>query len=304
MKNSKKIIEIKSLAKADKSSQDESRNFLRRSVKINEFIIRYTPESCDTLTEEYAFWKAHVVPSCVPEGDGSKFKCVFCGRKISSACGIRRHYMEQHYEYIPEGIFGSQIIIECVECHITFSRQAHLTSHLLSELHLKNVRLLEVQRVEENLDVNLCRKPSYKHLKTIFFANSLIEENKVNEKQESGQQSDEKQEDQQADEDQQANVSERETSLDSGYASLEKTYELIPRTSTQLSTSSLEKKTNFRTLDASFIKVRDGNTNDKNFFENSKIMTRCKSELFCYIKNKEKNLEKTLSDSFNHNVTI
>jgi len=54
-----------------------------------------------------------VVPSCVQENKGAKFICVYCSKEISSACGIRRHYREQHFDNIPEGVFGSKIIFEC-----------------------------------------------------------------------------------------------------------------------------------------------------------------------------------------------
>ncbi len=141
---------------------EEEEEDLRRTTKINEFVTRYTTLLSDTSSEEYVFWKTHVAPSCVPGKYESIFVCVFCGRQISTASGIRRHYMEQHYAYIPEGIFGAKVIIECKQCDISFARQHHLASHMTSELHLKNVRLLEAQNLRNE--------------RGSFFANSLIVE--------------------------------------------------------------------------------------------------------------------------------
>jgi hypothetical protein len=134
----------KSICPAEMDPED-----FRRQMKLNEFVIRYTPELCDIESEEYVFWKTHVVPSCVPDKKKSKLTCVFCGRQISTTSGIRRHYMEQHYAYIPEGIFGSKVFIECKQCDLKFSRNQHLASHLTSELHHKNLRLLDFQKEED-----------------------------------------------------------------------------------------------------------------------------------------------------------
>jgi hypothetical protein len=96
------------------------------------------------------FWKMQVVQSCVQENKGAKFICVYCSKEISSACGIRRHYREQHFDNIPEGVFGSKIIFECKQCDLMFKRQPHLTNHLLSEMHQKSKRLIERQNSVES----------------------------------------------------------------------------------------------------------------------------------------------------------
>ncbi len=113
---------------------------------MNEFVLRYTSENMETESEQYMFWKTHVVPSCVQENSGAKFTCVFCSKEISSASGIRRHYREQHFDDMPEGIFGSKVILECKQCDIKFNRQPHLVNHLSSELHMKNIKLIERQK--------------------------------------------------------------------------------------------------------------------------------------------------------------
>jgi hypothetical protein len=146
-----------------RSMNEDGQEDLRRQTKISEFVIRYTPELCDLESEEYVFWRTHVVPSCVPGKSQRSFTCVFCGRQISSPAAIRRHYMEQHYAYIPEGIFGTRVRLECEQCGISFARKLHLTSHMSSELHEKCVRqkAFEASRPE---------------VKSSFFANCLAEE--------------------------------------------------------------------------------------------------------------------------------
>jgi hypothetical protein len=140
---------MKVLKKQLKRKQDEDLTF-RRRIKMNEFVLRYTSENMDTESEQYMFWRTHVVPSCVQENSGAKFICVFCSKEISSACGIRRHYREQHYNDMPEGIFGSKIIFECKQCDLKFNRKPHLTNHLQSELHQKSMRLIELQKSVES----------------------------------------------------------------------------------------------------------------------------------------------------------
>ena len=132
-----------------KRKQDEDLTF-RRRIKMNEFVLRYTSENMDTKSMQYMFWKMQVVPSCVQENNGDKFICVFCSKEISSACGIRRHYREQHFDNIPEGVFGSKIIFECKQCDLLFKRQPHFTNHLLSEMHQKSKRLIERQKSDES----------------------------------------------------------------------------------------------------------------------------------------------------------
>ena len=140
---------MKVLKKQLKRKQDEDLTF-RRRIKMNEFVLRYTSENMDTKSMQYMFWKMQVVPSCVQENNGAKFICVFCSKEISSACGIRRHYREQHFDNIPEGVFGSKIIFECKQCDLLFKRQPHFTNHLLSEMHQKSKRLIERQKSDES----------------------------------------------------------------------------------------------------------------------------------------------------------
>ncbi len=273
------------------SQEDMRKEDFRRNIKIKEFVIRYTHENMDTGSEEYGFWETHVVPSCIPDENRSKLTCVFCGRQISSPSVIRRHYMEQHYDYIPEGIFGAKMRIECKQCNISFNRQNHLDNHLLSELHLKNVRMIESKKLEDEKNPGKIDK-DYKSQKTIFFANCLVKENFLEKNcQEEFKASD-------------------HLTLNETLALLENTEAIdnkrIPRTSTKL--SSIFDINETVSLDE--FEKRGDVKPDKEKLNFTKIVVK-KNEVIrtlsfpkCSERNAAKSLDKALSDAFFHNLSF
>ncbi len=134
---------------------------LKLEQKTAKFIQRYTSKTVNIESEKYIHWKNFIVPSCIFENEYSA--CIFCRRKIKSSYAMRRHYNEQHYDEIPDGIFGSKTEYECVKCDFRFARSIHLKQHLTSDFHLKNLQ----------------QDKKVKRLRTTSFSNILESTHKV-----------------------------------------------------------------------------------------------------------------------------
>jgi hypothetical protein len=266
-----------------------SRDEFLRNIKIKEFVNRYTFENMDTGSEEYAFWETHVVPSCIQDQKGSKLTCVFCGRQISSPGVMRRHYMEQHYDYIPDGIFGTKLLIECTQCNISFQRKNHLDTHLLSDLHHKNVRMIESKKLEDVKNPEKIER-DYKSQKTIFFANCLVKENGQKNKGTDEVNSSN-------------NLTLNETlSLLANDEVIENKH--IPRTSTKLSSIFQINETLSQNEDEIGGTVKLENKRLENTTVKKDNVLRTMSFPRCNDKNVVKSLDKALSDVFFHNLSF
>ncbi len=94
-------------------------------------------------------WLCSVAPSCVFRhrstefGQTSFFRCCFpnCATPLSSQFALIRHYREQHYSQIPAGIFGTQVIFNCVACGLQFKREEHLNQHFSSLGHITKMAM-------------------------------------------------------------------------------------------------------------------------------------------------------------------
>lgn len=97
----------------------------------------------------FRIWLCHVAPSCVykhrdaTHGQTAFYKCCFgdCGRPVSSQFALIRHYREQHYTRMPEGIFGELVIFKCDACQINYKRRTHLLQHFQSINHLSKMAM-------------------------------------------------------------------------------------------------------------------------------------------------------------------
>lgn len=95
----------------------------------------------------FRYWLTRIAPSCVykrtiisNEISEKSFVCFICDSKtFKRAPSLIRHYKENHFDMIPKGIFGENIIYQCLECNLDFSRKEYLTIHKQSEKHLKAV---------------------------------------------------------------------------------------------------------------------------------------------------------------------
>ena len=93
-----------------------------------QFIARYSKNLKNTDEIKYAFWEDKVVSSCISKTNG-KYKCVFCDKYLIYASALKRHYCENHFNDIPEGIFGSEPIFSCKNCDLSFKRKHSLHCH-------------------------------------------------------------------------------------------------------------------------------------------------------------------------------
>lgn len=97
----------------------------------------------------FRIWLCYVAPSCVYKhrdatyGQTAFYKCCFsdCGRPVSSQFALIRHYREQHYTRMPEGIFGELVIFKCDACQITYKRRTHLLQHFQSISHISRMAM-------------------------------------------------------------------------------------------------------------------------------------------------------------------
>lgn len=95
-------------------------------------------------------WFCHIAPSCVYKhrdatfGQTPFFKCCFsdCARPVSSQFALIRHYREQHYLRMPEGIFGELVLFKCDVCNLNYKRRSHLLMHFQSINHISRMAML------------------------------------------------------------------------------------------------------------------------------------------------------------------
>jgi hypothetical protein len=97
----KKMLTRKKKDKLNDIPEENPDSFIQ-SIKVKDFISRYTSDIYDITDKEYIFWKENVAPSCV-QNLKNTFTCVFCSKSIKSSAAIIRHYREQHFDYIPNG---------------------------------------------------------------------------------------------------------------------------------------------------------------------------------------------------------
>ncbi len=111
------------------------------------FLVQWRKNDISKEDPLFRKWLTCIAPSCVykqtlntNDTNEKMFVCYFCEAKgfIRSATLIR-HYKENHFEMIPKGIFGENVIFKCVECNLDFTRKEYLTVHKQSEKHLKKV---------------------------------------------------------------------------------------------------------------------------------------------------------------------
>lgn len=110
---------------------------------MNEFIRRYCPEDINTKCPKYKLWVNKIVPSCVVDPTNH---CALCTKRMISTPVLIRHYREQHYDSLPEGIFGSNCQYICLKCDREFTRKDHLSKHLKSAFHLRDLVPVSIKR--------------------------------------------------------------------------------------------------------------------------------------------------------------
>ena len=110
---------------------------------LAKFIINWRTENVPRDDPLLDFWFKNVAPSCVYHQETSKcdeaFVCVFCKKEFRRSPYLIRHYKENHYEKMPDKIFGEKVIFKCEDCNLEFVRKDYLTVHLNSEKHLKTI---------------------------------------------------------------------------------------------------------------------------------------------------------------------
>lgn len=87
----------------------------KSKILQKEFIDRYCLNMTDKSDSLFKFWCEKIVPSCIPDCniDGN-LECVFCSKCFNRTATINRHYREQHYNQIPEGLFYFLNDISCL----------------------------------------------------------------------------------------------------------------------------------------------------------------------------------------------
>ena len=125
--------------------------FRRENNLFYNFLCRYKNKSIRLDDPKLMFWLNHVAPSCIypnrVNGIISHFSCAICQAVVRTQASLIRHYQEQHYEQMPQNIFGIKIIYSCDTCSVTFNRANQLEQHKLSVKHLKQVGNSEAEEV-------------------------------------------------------------------------------------------------------------------------------------------------------------
>ena len=112
-----------------------------RFKMLEKFIFTYRNSGVSPDDPLLPYWLLHVAPSCVypilVDGRPSFYRCCFkdCERPVNSQFALIRHYKEQHYHQIPQGIFGEITYFPCTPCKVIYKRLDHLKSHQASQTH-------------------------------------------------------------------------------------------------------------------------------------------------------------------------
>jgi hypothetical protein len=117
--------------------------FRKENNLFYNFLCRYKNKSIRLDDPKLLYWLNHVAPSCIypnrVNGIISHFSCAICQAVVRTQVSLIRHYQEQHYEQMPQNIFGIKIIYSCETCSVTFNRANQLEQHKLSVKHLNKV---------------------------------------------------------------------------------------------------------------------------------------------------------------------
>jgi hypothetical protein len=111
------------------------------------FLIQWRNDKITKTDPLFRTWLTSIAPSCVYKRsinsndiNEKTFVCYYCESKTFQRPGtLIRHYRENHFEMIPNGIFGEKIVFKCEDCNLEFTRKEYLTVHKQSEKHLKKV---------------------------------------------------------------------------------------------------------------------------------------------------------------------
>ena len=112
-----------------------------RFKMLEKFIFSYRNSGVSADDPLLPYWLLHVAPSCVypimVDGRPSFHRCCFrdCAQPVNSQFALIRHYKEQHYHQIPQGIFGEIVYFPCKPCKVLYKRLDHLKSHQTSQTH-------------------------------------------------------------------------------------------------------------------------------------------------------------------------
>lgn len=125
----------------------DTRRTSRLTIDLNQIDINDVSDNNAMLMRT---WLGQVAPSCVyryRSGDFGQtlfYRCCFtsCLRPVSSQFALMRHYREQHYNQIPEGIFGVLQVFKCIACATEFKREDHLKLHYQSVSHITQMAIL------------------------------------------------------------------------------------------------------------------------------------------------------------------
>lgn len=136
------FIEIQQRALVEYFSGQSSEVDVRQYIdgEIIKFITLYRNNKYQVSDEKVKLWLFKIAPSCVNlkennEGE-HRYQCHYCSKFFKKTQLLVRHYREQHYDELPEKIFGEQYPFECTVCVVKFKRVEHFNYHMQSKEHL------------------------------------------------------------------------------------------------------------------------------------------------------------------------
>jgi hypothetical protein len=111
------------------------------------FLVQWRNDKITKSDPLFRNWLTCIAPSCVYKRSINSnviiektFVCYYCDGKTFQRPGtLIRHYRENHFDLIPNGIFGEKIVFKCDDCNTEFNRKEYLTVHKQSEKHLQKV---------------------------------------------------------------------------------------------------------------------------------------------------------------------
>lgn len=127
------------------------------SEDLIKFITVYRNDKYKVSDEKVQLWLFNIAPSCVNlkknnEGE-NRHQCHFCNNYFKKTQLLVRHYREQHFDDLPEKIFGEQYPFECSVCVVKFKRVEHLNYHMQTKEHLNKSQGEFSSSDEEVVDV-------------------------------------------------------------------------------------------------------------------------------------------------------
>lgn len=140
-------------------------NALEHFIRTYAHLARNYDRECQLVH----FWLNSVAPSCVYpiriSDEPLFFQCCICSAPIRRSNHLIRHYREQHFDLLPENIFGKKDYFPCNVCCIAFTRQDNLALHLSSVIHLERLASRGSMAAQERIDAIYEARQDFKRSK-------------------------------------------------------------------------------------------------------------------------------------------